>query len=252
MMNQSTVTVRGVTLGEGLTKICIPVTAATFAELREQTGKILAVPFDLVEWRADFFEETEEEQWLEQALALLREQLGEKPILFTFRTKEEGGERSISLEEYEQLAIRAARSHLADLVDIELNRGEELLQRICRQVQAYGVKVIGSYHDFHATPSSDTFIGILTKMQDCGADITKAAVMPQKEQDVLEVLSATLAMKQQYADRPFITMAMGRLGAVSRLAGGLTGSALTFATAGRASAPGQLEAKALSVLLPNL
>jgi 3-dehydroquinate dehydratase-1 len=89
-------------------------------------------------------------------------------------------------------------------------------------------------------------------MQDCGADITKAAVMPQNEQDVLEVLKATLAMKQQYADRPFITMSMGRLGAITRLAGGLTGSALTFATAGRASAPGQLEAQALSALLPNL
>lgn len=251
-MSTATVTVRGVTLGEGLPKICIPVTAGTMAEIREQTEKILAVPFDLVEWRADFFQEIENDQWVEQALALLREQLGDRPILFTFRTKEEGGERSISLEEYEQLAVRAASGRQADLVDVELNRGEALLQRISEQVHTYGGKVIGSYHDFHATPSAEAFIGILTKMQDCGADITKAAVMPQNEQDVLEVLKATLAMKQQYADRPFITMSMGRLGAITRLAGGLTGSALTFATAGRASAPGQLEAQALSALLPNL
>ena len=76
--------------------------------------------------------------------------------------------------------------------------------------------------------------------------------MPSRERDVLTLLDASLAMKETYADRPFITMSMSRLGSVSRLAGALTGSALTFATAGRASAPGQLEAAILSEILPVL
>lgn len=251
-MNIQTVTIRNVTLGDGTPKICIPLTAGTFSELREQLEKILDAPFDMVEWRADYFEELGQAGWLEQALAALRAGLGNKPLLFTFRTKEEGGERSISLEEYERLNLEAAKTGLADLVDIEVNRGSELLKRIAEQVHALGGRVIGSFHDFGKTRSKEETVRILTTMQECGADITKAAMMPGTEKDVMELLEATLLMKNQYADRPYITMSMGRLGAVSRLAGGLTGSALTFATAGRASAPGQLEAEALARLLPML
>ena len=89
-------------------------------------------------------------------------------------------------------------------------------------------------------------------MQKCGVDITKAAVMPKSEADVLTLLGASVEMKQNYADRPFITMSMGRLGAVSRLAGSLTGSAVTFATAGQASAPGQLAAAQIAGVLAQL
>ena len=40
-------------------------------------------------------------------------------------------------------------------------------------------------------------------------------------------------------------MAMGALGVISRLGGGVFGSAVTFGTAGRASAPGQTDAAEL-------
>lgn len=251
-MNIHTVTTRSLTLGDGIPKVCIPVTARSFRELQEQVEKILEVPFDMVEWRGDFFEETGETNWLGKALELLRSSLGDKPLLFTFRTKEEGGERGISLQEYERMNLEAAGSGLVDFVDVELNRGEELLRRLTGKAHALGCRVIGSFHDFGGTRSKEETVRILTAMQDCGVDVTKAAMMPKRERDVLELLEATLLMKEQYADRPYITMSMGRLGAVSRLAGGLTGSALTFATAGRASAPGQMEAEALSRLLPML
>ena len=94
-----TVTVRNTVLGDGTPKICVPITAGNRKELEEQVQKIHAVPCDMAEWRADFFEESDDEEWLVQALEFLRGALGELPLLFTFRTKEEGGERSISLEE---------------------------------------------------------------------------------------------------------------------------------------------------------
>ena len=156
------------------------------------------------------------------------------------------------MEEYEALCIRAVSYGMADLVDIELNRGEERMQRITEQVHALGGKVIGSYHDFQKTPDREEIVRILCRMQKLGVDITKAALMPQKDRDVMTLLDASLRMKEEMADRPYITMSMGRPGAVSRLAGGLTGSALTFATAGRASAPGQMDAAALAGILPGL
>jgi 3-dehydroquinate dehydratase-1 len=247
-----TVTVRGVTLGDGTPKICVPVTAADMEELKQQIRQVLASPCDMVEWRADFFRDTEQASWLADALALLRRELGELPLLFTFRTKEEGGEQSISLEEYERLNLVAANTGLADLVDVEWNRGEELLRALTGKLQESGVRVIGSFHDFAKTPKQQEIVDLLCRMQESGVDITKAAVMPHTEQDVMTLLAASIQMKTQWADRPFITMSMGKLGGISRLAGALDGSAVTFATAGRASAPGQMEAELLARLLPNL
>lgn len=251
-MKINTVTVQGVTLGDGRPKICVPITAKNRRELEEQARKAVKSSCHMVEWRADYYEEVERENCLEEALALLKKTLNDIPLLFTFRTGEEGGERSISMENYRRLNEAAASSGLVDLVDLELNRGEKLVREIAGAVHQNGVRVIISFHDFEKTPPKEEITGLLCRMQLLGADITKAAVMPRTERDVLELLEATLAMKEQYGDRPFITMSMGALGSVSRLCGALTGSALTFATAGRASAPGQMEAEILARLLPSM
>ena len=251
-MNQNTVKVRSMTLGDGIPKICIPITAAVRTEIKEQAQRILESPCDLVEWRVDFFEETEEADWLPKTLAYVREVLGDLPVLFTFRTKEEGGEKSISMEEYRAWNAAAAASGCVDLVDVELNRGEDLLKEITEQVHSHGCKVIASFHDFAKTPEKEELLRIRVRMQELGADISKAAVMPVCERDVLTLLDTTLAMKEQYADRPYITMSMSARGGISRLCGALSGSALTFATAGRASAPGQMDAAMVKQVLESL
>lgn len=243
------VTVRSLTLGDGVPKICIPITAKDPEELKVQIRAILGSPCDMVEWRADFYTEL---GTITEALGILRGAMPDMPLLFTFRTKEEGGERSISMEEYERLNEYAAASGMVDFVDLEYNRGEARMRRLTEAVHQQGVLVIGSFHDFAKTPKKEKLVEILCAMQTVGADIVKAAVMPQSEEDVMELLEASLLMKKQYADRPFITMSMGRLGAVSRLAGGLTGSSVTFATAGKASAPGQMEAETVCRILPAL
>lgn len=73
-----------------------------------------------------------------------------------------------------------------------------------------------------------------------GAHVAKLAAMPQREEDVLGVLEATLAIRRKYPDVPIISMSMGPLGAVTRLVGGVFGSDLTFAVGSKASAPGQI------------
>lgn len=89
-------------------------------------------------------------------------------------------------------------------------------------------------------------------MQDLGADIVKFAVTPRSERDVLRLLDATLAMKEDHNTTPVITMSMGKLGVISRICGEVFGSAVTFGTAGKASAPGQLPANQLSIYLKSL
>ena len=89
----------------------------------------------------------------------------------------------------------------------------------------------------------------LQKMQEFGADLPKIAVMPQCRKDVLTLLAATEEMAGTYADRPIITMSMAKDGVISRICGEVFGSALTFGTAGKASAPGQIEVERLREVL---
>ena len=89
----------------------------------------------------------------------------------------------------------------------------------------------------------------LIKMQEADADIAKIAVMPESKKDVLTLLSATEEMVSQYADRPIVTMSMKGTGAISRISGEIFGSAITFGSLEKASAPGQVELSQLKTVL---
>jgi 3-dehydroquinate dehydratase-1 len=182
----------------------------------------------------------------------LREVLGDMPILMTFRTSKEGGEKAIEDEVYADINIKAAQTGYVDLVDVEVFTGDEIVKKIIDGAHAAGVKVVASNHDFFKTPDKDDIVGRLRKMQDLGADIPKIAVMPQNKKDVLTLLAATEEMANEYADRPIITMSMAGTGVISRLAGEVFGSALTFGAAAKASAPGQMGVQDLKQVLTLL
>ncbi|MEE1303618.1 MAG: type I 3-dehydroquinate dehydratase [Agathobacter sp.] len=246
------VKVRNISIGEGIPKICVPVVGITREEIITEAKSFSSIPVDLVEWRVDWFEQVFD---LEKVLGLLkelREVLGELPLLMTFRTSKEGGEKSISASDYARLNIEAAKSGYVDLIDVEIFTGDEIVKEIIDAVHSYGVKVIASNHDFDKTPDKDDIVGRLCKMQELGADIPKIAVMPQSAKDVLTLLSATDEMVTKYADRPIITMSMAGTGLISRLCGEVFGSALTFGAAKKASAPGQMEVNDLSTVLQLL
>lgn len=50
----NTVKIRGVTIGEGAPKICVPLVGETLEQLKEEAAFLQSVDPDLVEWRADF------------------------------------------------------------------------------------------------------------------------------------------------------------------------------------------------------
>ena len=170
----------------------------------------------------------------------------------TFRTSKEGGEKAIEDEVYADINIKAAQTGYVDMVDVEVFTGDEIVKKIIDGAHAAGVKVVASNHDFFKTPDKDDIVGRLRKMQDLGADIPKIAVMPQNKKDVLTLLAATEEMANEYADRPIITMSMAGTGVISRLAGEVFGSALTFGAAAKASAPGQMGVQDLKQVLTLL
>lgn len=72
-----TVTVRNVTIGEGIPKICVPVVGITKKEIKEQAELAKQSGADLVEWRADWFADVCEPQSVAEVLKELRGTLGE-------------------------------------------------------------------------------------------------------------------------------------------------------------------------------
>lgn len=246
------VKVRNIVIGEGMPKICVPIVGITKEAILNEAKAITKLPADVVEWRIDWFENVFDFAALEDVLKDLRAVLGDMPILMTFRTSKEGGEKAIEDEVYADINIRAAQTGYVDLVDVEVFTGDEIVKKIIDGAHAAGVKVVASNHDFFKTPDKDDIVGRLRKMQDLGADIPKIAVMPQNKKDVLTLLAATEEMANVYADRPIITMSMAGTGVISRLAGEVFGSALTFGAAAKASAPGQMGVTDLKQILTLL
>lgn len=246
------VVVRNVKIGEGMPKICVPIVGITKEEILEAGKNISAIGADVAEWRADWYEDVFTFEKVEETAKELRDVLGGTPILFTFRTAKEGGEKAIEKQAYVELNQRTARTGYIDLVDAEVFMGDDAVTAIVKTAHERGVKVVASNHDFHKTPAKEEIVSRLRKMQELGADIPKIAVMPQNKKDVLTLLAATEEMYSEYADRPIITMSMAGTGVVSRLCGEVFGSALTFGAAGKASAPGQMGVEDLKTVLSLL
>lgn len=243
------VEVRGVRIGEGVPKICVPIVGKTKEEILAAAKSFENVKKDVVEFRVDWFEGVFDFAQVENVLKELREILKNTPILFTFRTSKEGGEKEIEPEVYVELNKRAAATGLIDLVDVEAFTGDAFVKEVIDAAHESGVVVVASNHDFDKTADKEEIVKRLRKMQELDADIPKIAVMPQNKKDVLTLLSATEEMASEYADRPIITMSMAGTGLISRLCGEVFGSALTFGAVGKASAPGQMNAEDLNKIL---
>ena len=245
----NTVKVRNIEIGAGIPKICVPIVGVTREEILAAAENIKSTKADVVEWRVDWFDDVFATEKVLETAKELQEVLKDIPVLLTFRTSKEGGEKEISVSDYAALNIAAAQSGYVDLIDVEAFTGDDIVKTIIDAAHKAGVKVIASNHDFFKTPEKEEIIRRLRMMQDFGADIPKMAVMPTCKQDVLTLLSATLEMSEKYADRPIITMSMAGTGVVSRLTGETFGSALTFGAASKASAPGQVGVHELKQVL---
>lgn len=247
-----TIKVRNVEIGAGIPKICVPIVGKNENEILRAAAEIRESAADLAEWRADWFEGGLDLAETEGMLKRLRFALDGKPLLYTFRTAAEGGEKEIPVDTYAKLLQGAVKSGCVDLADVELFTGEEVVSAVIKTAHECGVKVVVSNHDFEKTPEKAEILSRLLTMQKLGADIPKIAVTPKNRKDVLTLLAASEKMMSDYASRPIITISMGGLGVVSRVCGETFGSAITFGTIGQASAPGQMEVGELKVVLEML
>lgn len=159
------------------------------------------------------------------------------PLLLTYRSATEGGKGAGHGQGYEDyLASLLQLRPAVAAVDIEMACPAS--KALVAEAKAGGYDVVGSCHDFTATPSAAQITQKLAQITAAGADITKVAYMPRTAQDVAALRHAAHDFAGAYPHQPLIAISMGQLGAPSRTD---LANCLTFATIadGAASAPGQ-------------
>ena len=242
--------VHGKPLGGGrFPAICAPLVGRTREQFLAETALVVAKQPDLLEWRIDFFQDIDQLDVVLSTAAQLRHAAGGIPILLTRRSIKEGGE-PIPLSEEDVVALLEAvcASHSVDLVDFEMNNDPEHIAQVRAAAHAQGVGLVLSFHNFQSTPTQAELCQRFAQAQALGADVAKIALMPQRLEDVLSVMGATLESSQKLTI-PLISMSMGGYGALTRLFGSTFGSALSFAVGAQSSAPGQVPIEDLKTVL---
>lgn len=227
--------------------ICTPLVGHTEEEIVRELNQVIVKKPDIIEWRVDFFKNINDSARTIALVNYLKNELVNIPLIFTIRSIREGGQPiSLSDKEAIELNVNICRDTTVEYVDCELSNKTEHIRYLRKVATEQGTKIIGSYHNFECTPSANVLSEKFTEADQYKLDVAKVAVMPQSLADVLILFEATLAAKQRLTI-PLITMSMGKYGAISRIVGGVFGSALSFAVGAQSSAPGQIPIEDLRI-----
>ncbi len=167
------------------------------------------------------------------------------PVLLTARHPGEGGQGSADAAG--RMALIEPLLDLCVLIDIELRSAMEM-RSLVQKAQGQGVRVIGSFHDFQATPGEEVLRGAINFAQPAGLDAVKLATFLNNAVDLNRLITLTSEVHRLRLS----TMGMGPLGRVSRLVLAKCGSLLNYGYLGEANAPGQWPAARLKEILAEL
>ncbi|HGR0759832.1 TPA: type I 3-dehydroquinate dehydratase [Streptococcus pneumoniae] len=184
---------------------------------------------DIIEWRADYLPK---EAILQVAPAIFEKFAG-RELVFTLRTRSEGGEIDLSPEEYIHLIKEVAQFYQPDYIDFEYYSYKDVFEEMLDFPN-----LVLSYHNFQETP--ENMMEILSELTILNPKLVKVAVMAHTEQDVLDLMNYTRGFKTLNPEQEYVTISMGKVGKVSRITADVTGSSWSFASLDEVSAPGQV------------
>ncbi len=212
-------------------KICVSVCAETADEFIKNIKR--AEEFaDVIELRFDCLKASELNSALQKILSLNCR----KPFLITFRPKQQGGKRELSLRErlkfWEFFLWKNKNKNL--YVDFEFDFHSIL--------DFSSIKSVFSFHDFSGVPENlEMTYNIYQNLTD--ADILKIAVQAD---DITDSLAVWKLLEKAKADKKqLIPIAMGEAGKWTRILGLAHDAPLTYASldAGKETAAGQITAR---------
>ena len=202
--------------------LCVCISGPSYEEALSQIESTMQA--DLYEMRLDLFD---------FSLDRLKELQSSfnKPIIFTLRSKSQGGKcflgKKERLEKIKKLAFLGP-----DYIDLERNTPKAFIKNIKNSFPK--IKIILSYHNFDNTPKA--LASILALMQKTEASYYKIACQTNSSLDAFRLLF--LAKDSSNV----ITIGMGEKGALTRILAPIVGMDFTYCSTQETSAvaPGQL------------
>jgi 3-dehydroquinate dehydratase-1 len=193
---------------------------------------------DIIELRIDQFENKELNHVKEVANKVKSYDFY---TIATVRSKIEGGS---DIPDSERLKIFYAVIDFVDIVDIEYT-STNIKEKVKEIAKNKGKLLLMSYHDFEKTPSENEIQKLIDDCKAQGADIVKYAFKANTFEDVARVMCITNKNK----DKNIVAISMGEIGKITRVAGFMFGSLITYTYIGQSFAPGQIEVKKLNELI---
>ncbi|GGE33630.1 type I 3-dehydroquinate dehydratase [Streptococcus himalayensis] len=189
---------------------------------------------DIIEWRADFLPKGE----ILRVAPAIFEKFAGRELIFTLRTQAEGGEIALSDEEYVSIIKEVSSLYQPDYIDFEYFSHKEAFEQMLEFPN-----LVLSYHNVEKTP--ENMMEILSELTSLTPKVVKVSVMARHEQDVLDLMNYTRGFKTLNPEQEFVSISMGTIGKISRIAADVTGSSWSFASIDEGSAPGQISLQSM-------
>ncbi len=209
-------------------KTCVSVAEGTPKRMHQTLRRALKKS-EYAELRLDFLRPAR----VPEALELAGKSLGR--CVCTLRPRSEGGLFAGSEEERTSI-LKLIAEYGPYLLDVELSTMSKN-RDLAGYIRSTGTPVLVSWHDFEGTPGAAVLAGRLRKMRRF-SDHVKMVTTARNPDDASRILS----VYGRAADTELIAFAMGDAGRISRILCLYLGSPYTYASLGKAVAPGQFSA----------
>ncbi len=184
------------------------------------------------EIRADYFLSQSEKNFEEKISKSLSAILG-GIVIFTIRSRREGGEFSGSKKQKESIFLEFLP--WIDILDIEISEIHKF-QQLISDAKKEEKCILGSYHDFKSVPQINRAKDIISKGKDYGADFVKIAGTTNTSEELENLIKIQLELSGKV---PLTVMGMGKYALTSRVILANFGAIWTYGALVKPTAPNQ-------------
>ena len=143
--------IKGKIIGKGKPLVCVPVMESSKEEILRETRRLEEAHTEMIEWRVDAFENVESPNAIREILNEMKHIIKESILVYTFRSKNQGGCKALSVADIYDIHQVAAESDVVDFIDVEYFEAKNPQKEIA-MLREMGAYVIASHHDFDETP----------------------------------------------------------------------------------------------------
>ncbi len=255
--------IRNLNMDDNILKFCGIILPKNGNDVQQQVQEFIRQEVDMLEFRVDgmlrrgrkwpgyFLRVT----MVQLALDRIQHLAPDMPVVFTLRSKKEGGKFKGTVEEYEDFLRTMSFSEGIDIIDVEMSEteAEDEQEHFIYFLNSMGKRVILSKHIMGDIPFEERMRlaeEALKRQEKSGADIFKLAMYVENEAE-MKAYQKLLRAHNIWMNRFHIGIAMGEAGKESRYNKDWCDSCLTFVCDKKVVAPGQMSIEEIKEICYN-